>query len=126
LEKPTALLAGLHLPPALLWVRIQARVAAMFEHGLLEEARRLRTEFPQLSATARQAIGYAEAFAVLDGECTEAVAREKIAIRTRQLAKRQMTWFRHQAATAWVEADDRAAQHVRELWSTHGPTPLAY
>jgi tRNA dimethylallyltransferase len=124
-EQP-APIVGLRLPPALLAERIRTRVAAMFEQGLVDEARRLRAAFPQLSATARQAIGYAEAFAVLDGTCTEAAAREKIALRTRQLAKRQMTWFRHQVHTAWIEGDDGAAQRVREFWSTHGPTPLAY
>lgn len=119
-------IVGLRLPPALLAERIRTRVQLMFAQGLLAEARRLREKFPQLSATARQAIGYAEAFAVLGGECTAAAACEKIAVRTRQLAKRQMTWFRHQASTAWVEADGDAAQRVREFWSTHGPTPLAY
>ena len=123
------MVVGLSLPPPLLAQRIEARVAMMFDQGLLEEARQLRENFPQLSATARQAIGYAEAFAVLDGWCTAAEAREKICIRTRQLAKRQMTWFRHQASVAWIAADataDEIAARVRKYWSDHGPTALAY
>ena len=120
---------GLALPPPLLAQRIEARVAMMFDHGLLEEARQLRDRFPQLSTTAQQAIGYAEAFAVLDGRCTAAEAREKICLRTRQLAKRQMTWFRHQASVAWIATDataDEVAARVRKYWSDHGPTALAY
>jgi len=122
-------IAGLQLPTPLLWQRIEARVAAMFNQGLLDEARRLRENFPRLSASAQQAIGYAEAFAVLDGALTEKVARAKIAIRTRQFAKRQMTWFKHQADVAWVAAEApvvEVAAHVRKIWSDHGPSALAY
>ena len=123
------MVVGLQLPPLLLAQRIGARVAAMFDHGLLAEARLLRDKFPQLSTTAQQAIGYAEAFAVLDGLCDEKTAREKIAVRTRQLAKRQMTWFKHQVNVAWVAADApvaAVAARVRKRWSENGPTPLAY
>lgn len=101
----------------------------MFAQGLLDEAQKLHEKFPQLSATAQQAIGYAEAFAVLDGRCTAAEAQEKICARTRQLAKRQMTWFKHQASVVWVAAEAPVAEvaaRVRQLWSQHGPTPLAY
>lgn len=101
----------------------------MFNAGLLDEARRLRAAFPQLSASAQHAIGYAEAFAVLDGALTEKAAREKIAIRTRQYAKRQMTWFKHQSTVAWVAAEapvDEIAANVRKIWSDHGPSALAY
>jgi tRNA dimethylallyltransferase len=120
---------GLAVSPPLLAQHIQARVSAMFEQGLLDEARQLREKFPRLSDTAQQAIGYAEAFAVLDGRCTAAEAQERIGARTRQLAKRQMTWFKHQAHVAWVTAEAPAAEvaaRVRQLWSEHGPTPLAY
>ena len=127
--EPTAAPACLSLPTPLLWQRIESRVAAMFDQGLLEEARQLRGSFPQLSASAQQAIGYAEAFAVLDGGLTEQAARERIAIRTRQLAKRQLTWFKHQSAVAWVDADAppaAVAANVRKIWSDHGPSALAY
>jgi tRNA dimethylallyltransferase len=124
-----SIIPGLALPPPVLAQRIQERVAAMFAQGLLDEAQKLHEKFPQLSATAQQAIGYAEAFAVLDGRCTAAEAQEKICARTRQLAKRQMTWFKHQASVVWVAAEAPVAEvaaRVRQLWSQHGPTPLAY
>ena len=126
-----ATIGGLRLPPALLASRIQTRVQMMYAQGLLDEARQLRENFPQLSTTAQQAIGYAEAFAALDGRSTLAEAQTQMALRTRQFAKRQATWFRHQANVAWVDvaADDSShtvAERVRQLWSQHGPTPLAY
>ena len=101
----------------------------MFRQGLVEEARALRQAFPEWSATARQAIGYAEACALLDGSLTQPEARERIVIRTRQLAKRQETWFRHQTQAAWVDIDDsdppaRVAQRVLETWRHHGPASV--
>lgn len=122
-------IVGLQIPTPLLWQRIERRVAAMFNAGLLDEARRLRAAFPRLSASAQHAIGYAEAFAVLDGALTEQAACEKIAIRTRQYAKRQMTWFKHQSTVAWVASEapaDAVAANVRKIWSDHGPSALAY
>ena len=119
----------LRLPTPLLWRRIEVRVSAMFNQGLLDEARRLREKFPQLSACAQQAIGYAEAFAVLDGTLSAPVARAKIAIRTRQYAKRQMTWFKHQADVVWVAAEApvaAVAASVLKTWRDHGPSALAY
>lgn len=126
---PHTLIPGLSLPPPLLWERIQARVSTMFNQGLLEEARRLRANYPRLSAHALQAIGYAEAFAVLDGASSASAAQERIAVRTRQLAKRQMTWFKHQAHVAWIAADApvaAVAAQVRQIWRAHGPSALAY
>ena len=126
---PHTLIPGLSLPPPLLWERIQTRVSTMFNQGLLEEARRLRAAYPRLSAHALQAIGYAEAFAVLDGASAASAAQERIAVRTRQLAKRQMTWFKHQASVAWIAADApvaTVAAQVRQIWREHGPSALAY
>jgi len=127
---PGPRIVGLQPDRALLARRIGARARAMFEGGLLDEARALRAAFPALSATARQAIGYREAFAVLDGAMSVAEAVERTAIRTRQLAKRQMTWFRHQADVDWVPVGggmtvESVAAEVLRRWETHGPARLA-
>jgi tRNA dimethylallyltransferase len=85
----------------------------MFKQGLLDEARRLRAG--ELSLTAMKAIGYSEAGTVLDGVMTEAAAKEQMILRTRQYAKRQMTWFRHQLPTRWIEAaPDEPATHLAD------------
>ncbi len=103
--------------------RIAERVGKMYAGGLLEEARGLAGL--KLSPTAQHAIGYAEAFAALRGELTEAEAKEKTIIRTRQLSKRQMTWFRHQLKVEWIDTADypdveKLAAKVAALWEKNG------
>ena len=87
--------------------RIAARLDDMFMAGLEAEKRRLHELYPVWSRTASLAIGYRE------GD-----DKEKIRIRTCQLAKRQDTWFRHQATPLYV---DPSVDAVRELWSARGP-----
>lgn len=122
-------LVGLRRTQADLEDRMRRRVDAMFTAGLIAEARALRERYSAFSATASQAIGYAEAWAVLDGRQTESQARDSTFQRTRRLAKRQMTWFRHQATMLWIDVtpdmttSDIAAA-VRAHWTDHGPTPL--
>lgn len=72
--------------------RIADRAEAMVTAGLLAEAALLRAG--ELSRTARQAIGYAEAFAVLDGDLPEVDLASTIAHRTWRYARRQRSWFR--------------------------------
>ncbi len=108
--------------------RIEARVDAMFAAGLLDEVARLMTAGLVAATTARQAIGYAEAIEVLAGRMPEANARERIAARTRQLAKRQRTWFRHQAQVIWIDADqansvETLVQEIHSVWQKTGPAP---
>ena len=107
---------GLAVAPDLLALRIARRIDRMFDEGLLEETARLRSQFPLWSPTALQAIGYAEAAAVLDGLLTPAAARERIAARTRQLAKRQRTWLRNQERVEWLEVPaDLPAEDLADL-----------
>lgn len=81
---------------------IDRRVDAMVEAGLLEEARSLlRRRLPR-DATCMQAIGYKEFLGVLEGTRTEAEAVEEIKLRTRQYAKRQLTWLRRNPAIHWI------------------------
>lgn len=72
--------------------RIRARADQMVADGLVDEARALRAS--GLSRTAAQGIGYAEAFAVLDGNLDVGELAEAIAVRTWRYAKRQRAWFR--------------------------------
>lgn len=113
-----------------LYDRIQVRVQTMFVGGLLQEVERLLQAGLEESPTARLAIGYAEAAAHLRAQCSLTGAMEKTVVRTRQLAKRQMTWFRNQCNVDWLDVDaamtiaDIAAA-VRAYWQAHGPTPVA-
>ena len=92
--------------------RIAERLDAMFVAGLEDEKRRLRALYPVWSKTASLAIGYRE------GD-----DREKIYVRTCQLAKRQDTWFRHQATAIYVEP---TADAVRKCWSERGPWAVTF
>lgn len=120
---------GLAMEPDALKARIRSRVRAMMDAGLIEEAATLRARWPALSHTAQKAIGYEEAFALMDGAMSEAEAVERIAARTWQLARRQMTWFRRQLAVSWVHVQDpmsvsELAAAVRRRWEQDGPSPL--
>lgn len=74
--------------------RIHERARRMAADGLLDEAAALREAYGALSRTAAQAIGYAEAFAVLDGDLPQERLAEAVATRTWRYAKRQRSWFR--------------------------------
>jgi tRNA dimethylallyltransferase len=122
-------LAGLCWPRPALHARIEARVRAMYARGLIEETVRLLAAGLERSPTASQAIGYAEAAAHIRGTCTLEAAIARTIVRTRQLAKRQMTWFRNQANVCWISLEEEPpipmiAARVAEAWSRHGPTPL--
>jgi tRNA dimethylallyltransferase len=67
----------------------------MVAGGLVEEVRALRQLERPLSREAAQALGYKEMFAYLDGRADLAETIRYIQTRSRQFAKRQMTWFRH-------------------------------
>lgn len=125
--KPKPTLIGLHVEREVLHKRIEQRVEEMYAAGLLDEARGLIKL--ELSSTALQAIGYAEVFAVLNNEMTLEAAKEKTVIRTRQLAKRQMTWFRNQLNVEWINTAEfptveTLAEAVSTAWKKTGPTPV--
>lgn len=111
-EKPAPEYPVLRIDRAVVRARIAARLDDMFLLGLEEEKRRLRAAYPVWSKTAALAIGYRE------GD-----DREKIRTRTCQLAKRQDTWFRHQATPLYVEPTVEA---VRACWRLHGPWTVRF
>jgi tRNA dimethylallyltransferase len=93
-ESPPQVL-WLDLPRAELYARIDARVGQMMKAGLLEEVRQLRALPHPISREAAQALGYKELFAHLEGQSSLAKAVVRIQTRSRNFAKRQITWFRH-------------------------------
>jgi len=79
----------------LLYENINARVDLMFEKGLVEEVKRLLNKY-ELSKTAKAAIGYKEVIDYLNGELSLQECKELIKKRSRNYAKRQVTFFKHQ------------------------------
>lgn len=86
----------LERPPAELAARIERRVAAMLQAGLIEEVRHLRRAGLERNPSAARAIGYREVLAYLDGRLPEAALAGEIVKNTRALVKKQRTWFRTQ------------------------------
>jgi tRNA dimethylallyltransferase len=81
---------------------IAARARAQFDAGLVDEAAALRARYdPALAAFS--AIGYAESWALLDGEIDRETAIERDAARNVAFAKRQRTWFRREPAIEWLD-----------------------
>ena len=81
---------------------IDRRVDKMAEEGLLEEVQALLAMGLPRNATAMQAIGYKEFLGVLDGTLTEQEALELVKLRSRQYAKRQLTWLRRNPVIHWI------------------------
>ncbi len=97
---------GLAVEPALLNERIDRRVDAMFEQGLVAEVEGLLNSGFREGITAPSAIGYKEVVAALDGQISLEEAKERIKIATHRYAKRQRTWFRKDKRITWLDAND--------------------
>jgi tRNA dimethylallyltransferase len=96
---------GLSMPREILNERINNRVDAMMEEGLLQEVTGL---LPHANSNALQTVGYKEIFAQLRGEISLEQAAMQIKQNTRQYAKRQMTWFKKDAAVNWLELNPKS------------------
>lgn len=90
---------GLDAPREIIYQRINARVDTMLENGLLEEARSLH---PHKNLNALQTVGYKELFKYFEGEWELDFAISEIKKNTRRFAKRQLTWFKKNKDTLWV------------------------
>lgn len=96
--------------------RIEVRVAAMLEAGLVDEVRRLHAAGLEQNPSAAKAIGYREVLAMLDGELPGEQLAAEIAKNTRALVKKQRTWFRTQLpAHRMISAD--TLHDERELFA---------
>ena len=85
-----------------LWARIDARVDQMAADGLEREVRELLSSGLSPRCTAMQAIGYKEFVAAVEGDMTWREAEELVKLRSRQYAKRQLTWFRRNPEAHWL------------------------
>jgi tRNA dimethylallyltransferase len=110
---------GLTVEPPIHREWIARRARSQFDAGLIEEADDLRKRYDP-SRPAFSAIGYREAWGVLDGELTRDAAIEQDVHRNVAFAKRQRTWFRAEPGIEWLDATtgppaDAATMAAREL-----------
>ena len=86
-----------------LYDRINRRVDQMIEEGLVEEARGF---YPQRRLNSLNTVGYKELFDYFDGKCTLDFAIEKIKQHSRNYARKQLTWFKKDKETVWINLSD--------------------
>lgn len=115
---------GLTMERKLLYKRIDERVDAMMEEGLVEEVKHLREKGYNETHQAMQGLGYRQMLAYLRGEYDLKRAVELIKRDTRRFAKRQLTWFRGDKRINWVEVDQdkNVEEIVREFMGIIGRT----
>ncbi len=114
-----AVVLGLRIDRDVLVERIDRRVERMWEDGLRTETQALLGVGLRHGVTARRAIGYSQAIAVVDGDLDETAARRDTAQATRRYARRQESWFRPDPRIVWLDAAspdllDQALTAVRE------------
>jgi tRNA dimethylallyltransferase len=127
LNSRTSTLFGLQRSSTDQHTRINARVDEMFARGLVEETRELLKRGLEQNKTAMQAIGYRQVVEHLRGERSLTETIELVKTKTRQFAKRQMTWFRGQLSVEWIavnageDADTLAARIYRAALASNHP-----
>ncbi len=98
----------------LLYQRINKRVDLMIETGLIEEVKKLLAKYQEFP-TAMQGLGYKEVVEYLKGNLTKEEMIEKIKQETRRYAKRQMTWFRKNKQTIWLDANESKQNNINVI-----------
>ena len=104
---------GLNMPREALYNRINLRVDAMLQDGLLEEAKKLYPEYAQLPAL--QTVGYTELFDYFANKTDFQTAVELIKQHSRNYAKRQITWFNKVEGLTWFSPEEleKVIAHVQ-------------
>ena len=127
------LLIGLRLPRPVLYRRIEERVGEMVRRGLVEEARRLWEAGYDERHNAMRGLGYRQLLRAFRGEWSIEAAIEATIRETKRYAKRQLTWFRHQAGLQWIDLDGgesaeavaaRLHRITAQQWGAGGPCAI--
>lgn len=97
-----------------LYERINKRVDIMIEKGLIQEVNNLQRKYNEFP-TAMQGLGYKEVVDYLQGEYTQEEMIEKIKMESRRYAKRQLTWFRKNKETIWLDALEKKEHNIQQI-----------
>ena len=96
----------------ILYQRINQRVDIMIQSGLIQEVEKILQKYNEFP-TAMQGLGYKEVVQYLQGKLTKEEMIEKIKLETRRYAKRQMTWFRKNKQTIWLNGQDDIQNNIK-------------
>ena len=99
------------MPREKLYEKIEKRVDIMIKHGLIEEVQKILGKYSKFP-TAMQGLGYKEVVEYLENKTTKEEMIEKIKKETRHYAKRQLTWFKKNKETIWLDGENDIAQNL--------------
>ena len=94
-----------------LYDRINQRVDIMIDQGLIEEVQKIYSKYNKFP-TAMQGLGYKEVLEYLEGKCNKQEMIDKIKQETRRYAKRQLTWFRKNKQTIWLDGQEKIQNNI--------------
>lgn len=103
---------ALNMPREKLYERINLRVDLMIKQGLIKEVEEIYHKYSEFP-TAMQGLGYKEVVEYLKGNLTKEEMIEKIKQETRRYAKRQMTWFRKNKQTIWLDTENTLQNNLQ-------------
>lgn len=112
---------GIDLDTTVLDERVERRVRAMWDAGLVDEVRRLESEGLREGRTASRALGYQQVLAFLAGECDEEEAFRRTVQGTRRFVRRQRSWFRRDGRIEWLDAADPDLLERATALASRGP-----
>ena len=97
-----------------LYKRIEKRVDIMINQGLIKEVKEILAKYSNFP-TAMQGLGYKETVEYLQNKITKEEMIEKIKKETRHYAKRQLTWFRKNKTTIWLNGEENTEENVKRI-----------
>lgn len=106
------LVYGLNMPREKLYKKIDLRVDVMIKQGLIEEVEKVYKKYRKFP-TAMQGLGYKEVVEYLNNNLTKEEMIDKIKQETRRYAKRQMTWFRKNKQTIWLDTENTIQNNIQ-------------
>lgn len=106
------LVYGLNMPREKLYKKIDLRVDVMIKQGLIEEVKKVYKRYRKFP-TAMQGLGYKEVVEYLNNNLTKEEMIDKIKQETRRYAKRQMTWFRKNKQTIWLDTENTIQNNIQ-------------
>ncbi len=103
---------AINMDRQLLYNRINERVDKMIEEGLIEEVKSIIDKYEEFP-TAMQGLGYKEVVEYLNGNIDKEEMIEKIKMETRRYAKRQITWFKKNKETYWLDGENKLQENMK-------------